>query len=629
MCDKTENLKSISVNELIVGANGKKYCFFIPSYQRGYRWEKRQIETLLNDLLEFHGSYIRKDASVGEFYCLQPIIVKHLDKSEVLRRMGKYIDDEDYYEVVDGQQRLITIFIILKSFYERNPQYFDLEFERDAQNKYARKQCLLSLGPAQNNGQYELADEQYFRDAYNIILNWLTNRAKTVPDIEAQMQTALKRETKIIWYEITSDPNIDCYAVFRNINNGKIPLTDAELVKAMLLNSRFCSPETENGGSSSAVKREQERYARLWDEMQRSLQNDRFWGFITGNHFNDLSPKINFYLKVAVKQKSPEYNQEGELRLFSYYEDKMNSLNVKGKRDFLHSAFDDLRKIFRTVQDWYDSPEIYNYIGFIMTYKGKTSAERLQTLANLIDIYEKKTHTQFIAYLKDKIKTEILENKLSQQFLSEANYEEHRAVIEKLLMLFNIAELNEIGGKFDFSANVKWSIEHIKAQHSKFAASEDIVAFLDKERRRINEFTKKNTDVVQKEKCEQLIKAIDDLKSSSIKEEDFVRLAARIDSEFDDFDEADLHRLGNLALLSEKTNSALNNSPFYEKRNKLLPVLDDPQSNIPYSTKKVFLKMYTPQEFDLDFTKWDKRDFNAYHQRQCEMLALFTEKNNG
>lgn len=47
---------------------GKK--FFIPNYQRGYRWDIRQIHDLLDDICHFY-----ENASDGEFYCLQPIIV--------------------------------------------------------------------------------------------------------------------------------------------------------------------------------------------------------------------------------------------------------------------------------------------------------------------------------------------------------------------------------------------------------------------------------------------------------------------------------------------------------------------------------------------------------------------------
>jgi len=60
----------------------KDYRFFVPSYQRGYRWTKREVIALLDDVNEF-------STEGGKQYCIQPLIVK--------RRK------DDSYEVVDGQ----------------------------------------------------------------------------------------------------------------------------------------------------------------------------------------------------------------------------------------------------------------------------------------------------------------------------------------------------------------------------------------------------------------------------------------------------------------------------------------------------------------------------------------------
>ena len=74
----------------------KKY--YIPAYQRGYRWEEKQVLDLLNDL----HSYFCGNTQ-GQFYCLQPIVVKKI----------KY-DGEEWYEVIDGQQRLTTLRLLMQ-----------------------------------------------------------------------------------------------------------------------------------------------------------------------------------------------------------------------------------------------------------------------------------------------------------------------------------------------------------------------------------------------------------------------------------------------------------------------------------------------------------------------------------
>ena len=97
---KNENILELkTINELLANCN-----FFIPSYQRGYRWSSTQVEALLNDIWEFRNKNPKKD----EFYCLQPVVVT-LNKSS----------DLEQWELIDGQQRLTTIYILLSYFNKR------------------------------------------------------------------------------------------------------------------------------------------------------------------------------------------------------------------------------------------------------------------------------------------------------------------------------------------------------------------------------------------------------------------------------------------------------------------------------------------------------------------------------
>ena len=68
--------------------------FYVPSYQRGYRWSKTEVETLLNDINEYGGKNKKTD---NDNYCLQPVVVRNLG---------------DKYELIDGQQRLTTLYLI-------------------------------------------------------------------------------------------------------------------------------------------------------------------------------------------------------------------------------------------------------------------------------------------------------------------------------------------------------------------------------------------------------------------------------------------------------------------------------------------------------------------------------------
>ena len=73
--------------------------FFVPKYQRGYRWTESQVRTLMNDLWENCKQETQKE------YCLQPVVVRKRGEAD--------------YELIDGQQRFTTILILL-SYIKRN-----------------------------------------------------------------------------------------------------------------------------------------------------------------------------------------------------------------------------------------------------------------------------------------------------------------------------------------------------------------------------------------------------------------------------------------------------------------------------------------------------------------------------
>ena len=186
--------------------NISDYKFIIKNYQRGYRWDSKQVENLLDDLLEF-------EKSNNELYCLQPIIVRKLQENE--------------YELIDGQQRLTTIYILLKFLQTEN--IYKIEYE----TREKSEEFLENINNMHQENINNL-DFLFMKNAYETIKKWfeITSKREGTGALKARFSTLLldnKRNVKFIWYEI-KDPNISSEEVF-----SKIYLSDAELIKSKLL----------------------------------------------------------------------------------------------------------------------------------------------------------------------------------------------------------------------------------------------------------------------------------------------------------------------------------------------------------------------------------------------------------
>ena len=129
----------------------KGEIYEIPSQQRGYKWTPANIKELLRDLWEFMNAPENK-----RVYCLQPLAVVPLS--------GKY-------SVLDGQQRLTTLFLLYK--YLTNQNAYTLEFVRDNEDNDNIVNRWSFLTNISSKESIELADSQidlyYIHRAYQTI----------------------------------------------------------------------------------------------------------------------------------------------------------------------------------------------------------------------------------------------------------------------------------------------------------------------------------------------------------------------------------------------------------------------------------------------------------------------------
>ena len=110
--------------------------------------------------------------------------------------------------------------------------------------------------------------------------------------------------------------------LFTRLNIGKIPLTNAELIKALFLSSSSFESESHD----EAFRRKLE-IAQLWDDIEQKLSDENFWSFVTNAKQNDFPTKIELLFNLIARRQKDEINP---LYTFLYFlkksKDSKNSL---------------------------------------------------------------------------------------------------------------------------------------------------------------------------------------------------------------------------------------------------------------------------------------------------------------
>lgn len=296
--------------------------FLIPSYQRGYKWRPRDVEYLLNDLLEY------KDEKP---YYMQPLVVAE--------KGGKHI-------VVDGQQRLTTFFLIWRriaklGYFTAHPfdekTCFSLEYEK---RHYSTKYLSMSYRDIEESSN--TPDIKNFKKAEEKIDEIV--KLLNEPQIEHLEKNFFEWAT-FLWYQL-GDPDAGP-KMFERLNGKRIALTDVELCKVFLL-SDTCS--------SSSLRNER---ASAWQNMEYRLQDNRFFSFISKDYdeSHDQS-RMGFILDVALSKIKKENSEYLDYPLYN----RLKSDSDKGK-----NVWRGLIQTFHRIEQMFDNPLYYNFVGFLIT----------------------------------------------------------------------------------------------------------------------------------------------------------------------------------------------------------------------------------------------------------------------
>lgn len=550
----------ITIAELI-----GKGSFYIPKYQRGYRWTQDEVEKLLNDIYEFNAD----GTEANEYYCLQPIVVK--------------IKEGEYW-IVDGQQRITTISLILGS------------------EKFPQKVPKININYDINNNEL---DNRYKEKAEKVIDNWISKKEKESKEFKLnKFKENLLKCTKVIWYEL--DENENEHKVFERLNVGKIPLTSAELIKATLLNSKNFTRDSELSKIQLALQ---------WDEVEHTLQDDAFWCFLS-NDTDKTSTRIDriFELYYAetdsgrnifeiFKEESKGKYQEEWNKIYNFFRrnvDLFNDPQAQGMTGFVYYNETDSNKIKNI---------------FFEEDKLRTKEDIIKELKK----YCKST------VLKNKEIKELIEDDKELRYSDR----ETNNVINKILLLANIGKATFDGNKFPFDKykifknndeyeKINYDIEHISSQTENDLSNEKekfiyllsllVAVAYSNEINRNNELKIESLkekydddkidvgaweDLSKLYKDYNIIKPEDaDIKTSDLKKIKDILNKNDICKKYIDDSSIDTDSIGNLVLLDSKTNRSYKNKVFVLKKDCIFKS----KNFIPPLTMCAFMRVRVPDK---------------------------------
>lgn len=641
----------------------KKY--YIPEYQRGYRWEDKQVLNLLDDLDTFFSGDTK-----GQFYCLQPIVVKEVT-----------IDNEKWLEVIDGQQRLTTILILMKVFDQLNAPKFGLPKTHSYTIRYATRPSIQNIfdtisitsEPSTNKAVIDesknqwpgMIDSLYIYNAAKTILNWFMDEQPRIFRYGQYFYNTVNsgdKSVQVVWYETNEDK--DPHDIFNRMNSLKVGLSCSELIRSIFLSSctKFNLGTFDGLSDSLKLEVEKERFQQKqssinekWDEIEQQMRDESFQSFLTSRNIKSRNAIDLLFDLVSGKYASNKpfnsnLNKEDELYTYLYIK---NMVDVDGDA---WTTWLSILNVYEKLLFWYHDRDLYHRIGFLNTIAATGHEDdAVYTL-----LAERKGKIALRNKVVSMIKEAMIlpENKETHQpieKLSQLSYDNniHYNYIKRSLILYNV-ETSRIQtsseffdfDKFRYTADKKhkiWTLEHIHAQNSdclpetnKDSWYEWIVFNRDSlkklvlgdpnlEKQRISLVDQLERDsAVNNEKQEPYCKSIK-YTFENIKElfDDVANFYAQLDAKADKA--KPMHQLSNMALLDLGQNAMVGKSPFEVKRQIISNQIAD-NKYYPICTQKVFLKLYDKDSMQIH--SWSQRDRELYLEDMKQKLTEYLPNNS-
>ena len=271
-----------------------KADFLIPDYQRPYAWSNEECLTLWNDIFEFafpDSDYSKFNSDTDEYF-LGPIVT--------------FKNDNKQMEIIDGQQRLTTLMLILRAFYDRfanmkdgnavktreyiekciwktdefgnpNKQALKIDSEVATDNDKEEFLTILKTGITEKKQTSKYAQNyRFFQEKINEFLN-------TYPGYFAYLPTRILNNCILLPIEAESQDT--ALRIFSTLNDRGLPLSDSDIFKA-----QFYKYYTSKGEKDKFIKR--------WKDLEEICEP--IFHPLSGTPVDEIFTRYMYYVRATL-----------------------------------------------------------------------------------------------------------------------------------------------------------------------------------------------------------------------------------------------------------------------------------------------------------------------------------------
>jgi len=229
-------MKEIRAEDKTVRQVLDKVKYIVDYFQREYRWERKHVEQLIDDLTtkflsNYKETHSRKDVQNYERYYLGPIVVS-------IKKDGR--------SIIDGQQRLTTLTLLL---------IYLNDLQKNREDKVNITDLIFSEKYGEKSYNLDVPERRECIDAlYNGLDYDATGRGESVQniveryrDIEELFPDELKSKSlpyfidwlidNVIFVEIVTYSDDDAYTIFETMNDRGLNLTPSEMLKGYIISN--------------------------------------------------------------------------------------------------------------------------------------------------------------------------------------------------------------------------------------------------------------------------------------------------------------------------------------------------------------------------------------------------------